>query len=189
MEEGTKTKKTVFVGNLANEVDETALLETFATFGASMSGALRPAALTTWSGDVIEVQIPPATTDPNRQTGVSHGASLAHMTDRNAAEEKHKGYGFVTFASTADAQDAIDNMDLNELQGKVLRVNLARPSKMPVQGLGNKASMSFTSAGTRSCLTPSFLQFGNRRIGSNNMRSRWQRAVVGPMTSSQIRRS
>lgn len=105
MEEGTKTKKTVFVGNLANDVDEAILLETFATFG-----------------DIIEVQIPPATTDPNRQT-----------------EEKHKGYGFVTFASPADAQDAIDNMDLNELHGKVLRVNLARPSKMPVQGLGNKA--------------------------------------------------
>ena len=46
----------------------------------------------------------------------------------------------MTFASAADAQDAIDNMDLNELRGKVLRVNLARPSKMPVQGLGNKAS-------------------------------------------------
>ena len=46
----------------------------------------------------------------------------------------------MTFSSPADAQDAIDNMDLNELQGKVLRVNLARPSKIPVQGLGNKAS-------------------------------------------------
>ena len=33
-------------------------------------------------------------------------------------------------------------MDLNELQGKVLRVNLARPSKIPVQGLGNRASAS-----------------------------------------------
>ncbi|KIP09588.1 hypothetical protein PHLGIDRAFT_116219 [Phlebiopsis gigantea 11061_1 CR5-6] len=105
MEEGTKTKKTIFVGNIANDVDEAVLVETFHTFG-----------------DIIEVQIPPATTDPNRQT-----------------EERHKGYGFVTFASPADAQDAIDNMDLNELRGKVLRVNLARPSKIPVQGLGNKA--------------------------------------------------
>lgn len=55
-------------------------------------------------------------------------------------EEKHKGYGFVTFSSTADAQDAIDNMDLNELRGKVLRVNLARPTKIPLQPQGNKAS-------------------------------------------------
>jgi RNA recognition motif-containing protein len=35
MEEGTKTKKTIFVGNLTNEVDEAVLLETFATFGMS----------------------------------------------------------------------------------------------------------------------------------------------------------
>ena len=55
-------------------------------------------------------------------------------------EEKHKGYGFVTFSSPADAQDAFDNMDLNELRGKVLRVNLARPSKIPIQPQGNKAS-------------------------------------------------
>ena len=33
MEEGTKTKKTLFVGNLANDVDEAVLLETFAPFG------------------------------------------------------------------------------------------------------------------------------------------------------------
>ncbi|KAJ3559113.1 hypothetical protein NM688_g540 [Phlebia brevispora] len=105
MEEGTRTKKTIFVGNIADDVDEAVLLETFSTFG-----------------DVIEVQIPPASTDPNRQT-----------------EEKHKGYGFVTFSSPADAQDAIDNMDLNELRGKVLRVNLARPTKIPLQPQGNKA--------------------------------------------------
>ena len=33
MEEGTKTKKTVFVGNIADDVDEAVLLETFGTFG------------------------------------------------------------------------------------------------------------------------------------------------------------
>ena len=33
MEEGTKTKKTLFVGNIADDVDETVLLETFSTFG------------------------------------------------------------------------------------------------------------------------------------------------------------
>ncbi|THG99774.1 hypothetical protein EW026_g2640 [Hermanssonia centrifuga] len=105
MEEGTRAKKTIFVGNIANDVDEAALLETFAPFG-----------------DIIEVQIPPASADPNRQT-----------------EERHKGYGFITFSSPADTQDAIDNMDLNELKGRVLRVNLARPSKLPIQGAGNKA--------------------------------------------------
>lgn len=33
MEEGTKTKKTVYVGGLADEVNEDVLLETFAPFG------------------------------------------------------------------------------------------------------------------------------------------------------------
>lgn len=34
MEEGTKTKKTVFVGGIGDDVDETILLESFSTFGA-----------------------------------------------------------------------------------------------------------------------------------------------------------
>ncbi len=63
------------------------------------------------------------------------------MTDhRVCLEPKHKGFGFVTFSSPADAQDAIDNMDLNELKGKVLRVNLARPMKVPLQPGNNRAS-------------------------------------------------
>ena len=33
-------------------------------------------------------------------------------------------------------------MDLNELQGKVLKVNLARHTKAPIQGLGNRAGSS-----------------------------------------------
>ena len=56
-------------------------------------------------------------------------------------DTKHRGFGFVTYASPADAQDAIDNMDLNELNGRVLKVSLARPLKAPLQGLGNRAGM------------------------------------------------
>jgi len=33
-------------------------------------------------------------------------------------------------------------MDLNELQGRVLKVNLARHTKAPIQGLGNRAGSS-----------------------------------------------
>lgn len=54
-------------------------------------------------------------------------------------DAKHRGFGFITYASPADAQDAIDNMDLNELRGKVIKVNLARPMKGPIQPLGNRA--------------------------------------------------
>jgi peptidyl-prolyl isomerase E (cyclophilin E) len=35
MEEGTKSKKTVFIGGVGDEVDESAIYETFSTFGDS----------------------------------------------------------------------------------------------------------------------------------------------------------
>lgn len=35
MEDGTKSKKTVFVGGIADDVDEGVIYETFSTFGAS----------------------------------------------------------------------------------------------------------------------------------------------------------
>jgi len=106
MEEGISTKKTVFVGNLDEEVTTSDLLEAFSTFG-----------------DIIDIQLPSAATNPNL-----------------VQESKHRGYGFVTFSTQLDALDAIDNMDMNELHGKVIKVNLAKPQKLAGQGLGNKAS-------------------------------------------------
>jgi len=105
MEEGSKSKKTVFVGGIAEEIDESVIYEKFSTFG-----------------DIVDVQLPSAATNPSQET-----------------ESKHRGFAFVTYGSTADAQDAIDNMDLNEMQGRVLKVNLARPIKGPVQPGGNRA--------------------------------------------------
>jgi len=35
--------------------------------------------------------------------------------------------------------DAIDNMDMNEFKGRVIKVNLAKPQKLTGQGLGNRA--------------------------------------------------
>ena len=104
MEEGTKAKKTIFVGGLTEQVDEATILETFQTFG-----------------DILEVQLP-----------------SAPETHRDAPF-KHRGFAFVTFSSPADAQDAIDNMDMNELQGKVLKVNIARPNKTMATPSGSRA--------------------------------------------------
>jgi peptidyl-prolyl isomerase E (cyclophilin E) len=98
MEEGTKAKKTIFIGGLTEQVDETAIYETFQTFG-----------------DILEVQLP-----------------QAPETHRDA-KPKHRGFAFVTYSSPADAQDAIENMDMNELNGRVLKVNLARPSRTLAQ--------------------------------------------------------
>lgn len=60
-----------------------------------------------------------------------------------ASEAKHRGFAFVTFTAVSDAQDAIDNMDMNEFHNKVIRVNLAKPSKQPMQGGGNRAGMLY----------------------------------------------
>ena len=37
MEEGTKTKKTVFVGGISDDTDEAIIYESFSTFGMSSS--------------------------------------------------------------------------------------------------------------------------------------------------------
>jgi len=75
-------------------------------------------------GDVIDVQL------PTNATGRPH---------ENPADLKHRGYAFVTYSSAGDAQDAIDNMDMNELRGRVLKVSLARPLKGVQQPAGNRA--------------------------------------------------
>jgi len=105
MEEGISGKKTIFVGNLREDVTAEDLVDTFGTFG-----------------DVIDVQLPTSATNPNL-----------------AQDAKHRGYGFVTFSSQGDALDAIDNMDMNEYRGNVLKVNLAKPQKLNAQSLGNRA--------------------------------------------------
>ncbi|KAJ3305656.1 hypothetical protein HDV03_001301 [Kappamyces sp. JEL0829] len=42
---------------------------------------------------------------------------------------KHRGFAFIEFELADDAKAAMDNMNLAELNGKLLKVNLARPGK------------------------------------------------------------
>ncbi|KAI9428362.1 RNA-binding domain-containing protein [Lactarius indigo] len=104
MEEGSKAKKTVFVGGIGEDVNEEIILEAFSLFG-----------------DVIDVQLP------------------TNATGRPHENRAIVGYAFVTYSSAGDAQDAIDNMDMNELRGRVLKVSLARPLKGVQQPAGNRA--------------------------------------------------
>ena len=101
-------------------------------------------------GDIIEVQLPPPALTHHQQTHPTGNGALLFVFIRvpqqnpnlndKSAEPKHRGFAFVTFGSSADAQDAIDNMDMNELKGRVLKVNLARPMKGTLQPNGNRAS-------------------------------------------------
>lgn len=82
---------------------------------------------------------------PHARLGYAPTLQSDHST-HTPLEIKHRGFAFVTYASPADAQDAIDNMDLNELHGRVIKVNIARPFKATIQpGAGNRASKYFPS--------------------------------------------
>ncbi|KAI9327375.1 peptidyl-prolyl cis-trans isomerase E [Obelidium mucronatum] len=42
----------------------------------------------------------------------------------------HRGFAFVEFESYLDAREAVDNLHLSELMGRVIKVTVAKPSKM-----------------------------------------------------------
>ncbi|WFD29230.1 peptidylprolyl isomerase [Malassezia sp. CBS 17886] len=80
------------------------LYQTFATFG-----------------EVNDVQLPKAS-----------DIGLYAAIRRSRVGPGHRGFAFITYTDGADAEDAIDNMHLNELRGNILSVNLAKPQA--VQG-------------------------------------------------------
>lgn len=57
-------------------------------------------------------------------------ALLISLQKKIIIDNQHRGFGFVEFEEADDAQAAIDNMNLSELYGKVIKVNLARPMKV-----------------------------------------------------------
>jgi peptidyl-prolyl isomerase E (cyclophilin E) len=94
-------------------------------------------------GDIVDVQLPTNATGRPHENRESITATVIDTSLIDvAADLKHRGYAFVTFSSAGDAQDAIDNMDMNELRGRVLKVNIARPMKGVTPSTGNRASES-----------------------------------------------
>ena len=209
MEEGTKTKKTVFVGGISDDTDETALYEGFSTFGAHIPFSFGVNVNHYWTLVTWALQ---ATFWRSKSPHQHRSTKILHRTVRGSPSlplpstrglklpfvqktptaPKHRGFAFITFSSPGDAQDAIDNMDLNELKGRVLRVNLARPMKAAtLNPQGNRAS-AFPSVLfvvhidwiADGCLFFFFLptlQFGNQRSGYRNMWSRWRNREVRSM--------
>ena len=51
--------------------------------------------------------------------------SATVITDRDTG--RARGFGFVEMAQDADAQKAIQNLDGRDLQGRNLKVNMAKP--------------------------------------------------------------
>ena len=73
MEEGARTKKTIFVGGVADDVDEATIYECFSTFGTLFDLLYMNLIVTDRViGDIVEVQLPPQNTNPNQPPGRSN---------------------------------------------------------------------------------------------------------------------
>lgn len=63
----------------------------------------------------------------------AHFGSVGTVTSATVIHDKmtgkHKGFGFVEFASEAEAQAAVDKLNNSELDGRKIFVDLARPSE------------------------------------------------------------
>ena len=92
MEEGTKSKKTVFVGGISEDTDETTLYEGFSTFGVFIFSLFRPFfyfnkqvliqkfLFLLEPGDIIEVQLPPPVLTHHQQTNpTGNGAFILRI--------------------------------------------------------------------------------------------------------------
>lgn len=93
-------------------------------------------------------------------------------------EGSHKGFGFVEFAAASDAADAVDNMHLNKLAGRVLKVNLARPLK-------GQQQLGTFRAGALLPLPPIFISLAADQC----MHSMGGRSVVGGAFQTAQRRT
>lgn len=64
-------------------------------------------------GEIMEIHM------PKQRTAVQGGST----------EGGHRGFAFVVFSSAEEAEGAIDNMHLNEIDHRVVTVTLAKPFK------------------------------------------------------------
>lgn len=72
-------------------------------------------------GEIVEVKLPKA--------------------DGAKATETHKGFAYVEYEDSADAVEAIDNMDQAEFFGRTLKVSQAKAPKSAQEGLGSKTAV------------------------------------------------
>ncbi len=59
------------------------------------------------------------------------------ITDRETG--RSKGFGFVEMENESEAQQAIDELDGNEMNGRAIKVNKAKPKPSGNRGSGKKS--------------------------------------------------
>nr|XP_019046122.1 cyclophilin [Kwoniella bestiolae CBS 10118]OCF25052.1 cyclophilin [Kwoniella bestiolae CBS 10118] len=125
---GSNKKSTVYVAGLAPEVNEDQLLSAFVTFVSILLFA------------ITKFKFRDLFSHPCDHAGGIH--SLSSYFVKIDVESKHRGFAFITFSLPSDAQDAIDNFDLNELpgyqgRGRFLKCSLANPDRFASEGGGS----------------------------------------------------
>uniref|UniRef100_V5EJR6 RRM domain-containing protein n=1 Tax=Kalmanozyma brasiliensis (strain GHG001) TaxID=1365824 RepID=V5EJR6_KALBG len=65
--------------------------------------------------------------------------SISVPSTSTPAGKRNKGFGFITFSTPDDALDALDNMNLNAIEGRTIQVNLADPSKVKESSGGGRS--------------------------------------------------
>ncbi|KAI8838754.1 hypothetical protein BJ741DRAFT_600516 [Chytriomyces cf. hyalinus JEL632] len=64
------------------------------------------------------------------QAFVPFGDIAAIQMPADLDSNNHRGFAFIEFESAADANEAVSNMNLGELCGRVLKCSIAKPSRM-----------------------------------------------------------
>jgi peptidyl-prolyl isomerase E (cyclophilin E) len=96
------SKPVVYVGGLAEQVEESVLHSAFIPFG-----------------EIKSIEIP-----------LDHSTRKLNCEFSLFGLDISKGFGFVEFEEAEDCEHAIDNMNDSELMGKVIKVNYAKPIKL-----------------------------------------------------------
>ncbi|PWN22635.1 RNA-binding domain-containing protein [Microstroma glucosiphilum] len=118
MSDPTRSNRTIYIGGLPQSITEDTLVSTFSAFG-----------------DIVDVQLPRH--GGGGAAGEGHVGAQPMLEAPGGGGGGHRGFGFLVFSTDQEAQDAIDNMHLNELGGRILNVNQAKPLKTAASG-GNK---------------------------------------------------
>lgn len=94
--------------------------------------------------------------------------SLPKPDTRNS-EDSHRGFAYVEYEDSADAAEAIDNMDQSEFFGRILKVSQAKAPKSAEEGLGSKKAIWEQVRLRAHLFKPATDDFTNRRAGWQSM--------------------
>lgn len=109
-------------------------------------------------------------TDDNalREAFSSFGEVIDAKVVMDRETGRSKGFGFVSFTSTADAESALQSMDGRALGGRMLRVNFAIEKPPSARGFGGGGGFGFGSPREDSSFGDSSFSGSSTSFGQND---------------------